>query len=222
MIKNNEDSPITRIIGHAHAASGLLHVAAATLACYEKLLLSAASKPLPWLSTHTRTANVHIASLNGKEASIAVQEHHAQQSRNSFLLQSKPTLFVYSGADKQAVLAALTSNTCCQEGAAKLVLVAHDSRRIIETTSTAKHFLTQKLTTPLPNGIYFHEQPLAGDIGFVFTGALTTYPKMGWKLLTLWPQLLDEMTQEITSLSDITDCLYQLQEKTAPLNMFEE
>ncbi|HLB41869.1 MAG TPA: beta-ketoacyl synthase N-terminal-like domain-containing protein [Gammaproteobacteria bacterium] len=230
---SHRNSPITQAFGHAHAASGLLHIAAAILACHEKLLISSAMKPLPWLANQQRAVNLSLTTFLGKETTLQITEEKPQQTRVSLLTQSIPRLFIYSGIDKNDILKNLKINpqewrekaqsiasaTFLQE--AKLILVAHDVQELTKQQQLAIHYLNQEMSV-FPQGIYFYEKPIGGELAFVFTGALTTYPKMGQKLIAHWPQLLAELTKEVKSLSDITNRLYQLEENNASLTMLEE
>ena len=57
-----DDSPITHRFGHAHAASGLIHVIGAALACHEKKLPTKEHVAIPWLSAkdNQRSATISL------------------------------------------------------------------------------------------------------------------------------------------------------------------
>ena len=66
---------ITPLVGHSHAASGLLHVATAVLACYYRAQPAGiGNKAIPWHSSQKRTAGVTINALGGESSRIIVEE----------------------------------------------------------------------------------------------------------------------------------------------------
>ncbi len=64
-----EHTALTQQFGHAHAAAGLLHVAAAAL-CVKHGLYLGATPPAPWLAAGPRTAQVQVDALGGQSAGV--------------------------------------------------------------------------------------------------------------------------------------------------------
>ena len=106
---------LTQQFGHAHAASGLLHVAAAALCVKHGLYLSS-TPPAPWLAAEPRTAEVQIEALGGQTAAVtlsgvgpAVPVGHDPED----IAQ----IHVFSGADAAGVAAALGRGEESESGA---------------------------------------------------------------------------------------------------------
>src|SRR5581483_5742432 len=92
------DNPgLSKLFGHAHAASGLLHVAAAALACSKRALPAPEDGPEPWTSAGERALAVEVAGLGGGRSRVVVKEDAA--SASGLLLEPAPRVHVYSGAD---------------------------------------------------------------------------------------------------------------------------
>ena len=124
------NSALTSQFGHAHACSGLLHVAAAALACHHRMQPSAPSPAQPWLPTRDgRIAEVRVAALGGQSGVVMLHSDPAAPPVVPDGLP-QPALFVYSGADRAAVLRALAGRNAAHAGPAKLVLVAEDHDQI--------------------------------------------------------------------------------------------
>lgn len=218
-----DDSPVNALFGNAHAASGLLHVAAAALACQEKLLPNGKTNMLvPWAAGEkTRMAKVITQALGGQQATLYVKEGH---SKNDRFTHSKPFIQMYAGKDPQAVLMALKTGIPSERGPAKLTIVAHDEAELRQRQQQAVQFLTDRIAgadVRAVEGVYFYEKPLAGKLAFVFTGATTSYKGMGLDLLLRFPDLLHDLATNVPSVQTIINQLYQC-EAINNLNMFEE
>ncbi|MGQ0802203.1 MAG: beta-ketoacyl synthase N-terminal-like domain-containing protein [Pseudomarimonas sp.] len=98
----------------------------------------------------------------------------------------------FSGINKQAVIAALQSGIETLAGPARLVLVTTDAQ-FEDTCARALAHLERG--TPAGNGVHFHEQPIVGEIAFVFAGAGASYHGMGRALLQHVPSLIDRLAE---------------------------
>jgi PfaB family protein len=187
---------ITPLTGHAHAASGLLHVATAALACHYKALPAGLNnKALPWMSSGTRSANVTINALGGESATVIVKEDK-NTACGHLLADSIPRLHIYSGNDQKDVLENLDKDFESDTGPARLVLVAKDKALLQELTQLAKILLEKKRNTKnisLGKGIYYCSQPVKGELAFVFTGPAGAYPHMGRDLFLAMPEVVEQV-----------------------------
>lgn len=193
---NLADSCVTPIVGHAHAASGLLHVATAALACYEQLLPAKVTRqPIPWVTDlhNKRTAQVNIDALGGIKNTIILQEYDSKPRCSSLAKIHKPLIKVYSGKDRSEILQALLKQQTSNIGPARLVIVGRDKAELIKQYEIAQQWLQATDNQVVPAGMYFRSQPLEGELAFVFTGATTSYPGMGCDLLLNFPQLLTKL-----------------------------
>ncbi len=73
---DDEQMNLSPLFGHAHAASGLLHIAAATLACYYRFLPTGnGNQAVPWQASQaSRSARISIQALGGESATVLLTE----------------------------------------------------------------------------------------------------------------------------------------------------
>lgn len=221
----SDKSTVTQLFGHAHAASGLLNVAAAVLACHERLLPATKADIIkPWAAANTRQALIEINTLSSQTDSIFIKEHE-DNSRISALAKPLPKIYFYTALDKSGIISALKAGitqSAMNNMPTKLAIVAQTEQELQSKQQTAMAWLQRDMPNqPLPDGIYFREKPLNGELAFVFTGATTSYPKMGLDLLLHFPELVDRLAKEIKTLPDIIHHLNTLNEKVS-ISMFEE
>jgi hypothetical protein len=119
---------LTPLFGHAHAASGLLHVAAATLACRHQARPPDApgGQAAPWLAAgEPGTACVAVEALGAAEAELelAVPTLGAPQR---LLLRPPPRVFCFCGHDDAEVRERLRGGSESRHGAVRLSIVAAD------------------------------------------------------------------------------------------------
>ena len=161
-------------LGDAGAADTLLRIAGATLALHQRRGLDGQ----PWLAAKRRGWALP-APLNGS----IIREAEGQRPRSD---HARQRLWVYAGANRAAVIAALRANQSGGDGPARLVLVAS----AIELDGL-RHRALAHLQDGAAAGprIHYRDQPLAGRLAFAFAGAGASYPGMGRDLLIQLPQL---------------------------------
>jgi acyl transferase domain-containing protein/3-hydroxymyristoyl/3-hydroxydecanoyl-(acyl carrier protein) dehydratase len=185
------------LFGHAHAASGLLQVAAAAVACrYRVQWPDEAGASGPWTTTvPDPSIEVSVTPMLGGTRSVTLHADRQTPPRSAWT-EDVPRLHVFSGADRREVLTHLTARRSSSEGPARLVLLATESQldaraeeaqRILETSAPAAAGVR------LADGIFFRERPIGGDLAFVFTGPAGAYRGMGRDLLLAFPELLDKL-----------------------------
>ncbi|MBW2418425.1 MAG: acyltransferase domain-containing protein [Deltaproteobacteria bacterium] len=189
--------------GHAHAASGLLHLAAAALSIHHRRLPNGK----PWLSNTTRSSRVTVAAMDGRRSVEAwrLVEHAESLPRSERVF---PTLCVFEGRDASAVLEALDegkmSDPSCyattSPAPARLVLVAHDADTLKQRSERARAHIRDG--APPGAGVHFRAEPVRGDLAFVFTSAGSAYHGMGQELLATLPELGDRLARRFDGLSD--------------------
>ena len=190
---------ITRQFGHAHAASGLVHTAAAAVLLHHRvgigdvpLLASnpASGSGLPE-GAGPRTVAVEIDAMDGivaRSILLAEASRHPGPSRTG-----APRLHVFSGADAAAVLRSLDVGNESDEGPARLVIVADGEGQLQRRVTRARRHIEDG--HPPGEGVRFQLQPLAGELAFVFTAAGAAYAGMGAQLLRAIPEAVDSVAE---------------------------
>ncbi len=189
---NDDAQSITHLFGHAHAASGLLHVAAAATVLHHRVSIGdvplIASNPergsgLPD-GAGPRTVSVETAAMDGivrRSVLLAEATNHVAPSRIT-----PPRLHVYSGADSAAVLEALTARHESSAGPARLVIVARNAEQLADRAARAEQHITHG--KPAGTGVHFAAAPIEGELGFVFTAGGAAYNGMGAQLFRALPE----------------------------------
>lgn len=172
------------VFGHPHAASGLLHLAAAVVALHHRVLPGGA----PWLAAGPRRASIRVAPMEGLEWAGGLVEDPGTRARAPAGL---PRLHVYSGQDQAEVCAALEDGREGEAGPARLVIVSSDEAEYALRRQRARALLRDG--TPPGPGVHFRARPLEGELAFVFAGAGAAYPGMGAELLRALPEIGDQV-----------------------------
>lgn len=184
---------VTRLFGHAHAASGIVHVAAAAVALRHRVAVGGlpliASNPEPGDGLPTgagpRSASVETAAIDGiarRSVLLAEATDHLSPSR-----VASPRLHTFSGADAAGVLSALDAGAESDVGPARLVIVADGPEQFATRSARARQHIQHG--HPAGVGVSFRSSPIDGELGFVFTAGGAAYHGMGAQLLRALPEL---------------------------------
>ena len=198
-----DHTALTQQFGHAHAASGLLHVAAAAL-CVKHGLYFASPRPAPWLAAEPRTAQVQVDALGGQSAGVTLS---SVGPAAAVWLDSVdiPQVHVFSGADAREVRAALARGEESDQGPARLAIVAAPAAfaRQMQAAddSLARNDLPVDGVQALGKGIYWSPVSMAGELGFVFTPAAAAYGGMGRDLFLALPALAGAVVEKFPCLA---------------------
>lgn len=184
--------------GHAHAASGLLHVAAAVASCRHRVLPHPTGPGRPLLLAAAPQVRVTLSGMAESAASLSISGA-PKQLPVPVLLHNPPELLVYSGADREAVMQALASDCPNADGGpARMVVVAVDQRDRQKRLQKAMEWLrgmpSGEVTPPPPGeGLAYADAPVEGTVGALFGGAASAYPGMGRELFLAVPQLAEQL-----------------------------
>lgn len=178
--------------GQAHAATGLLHVAAAALATHQAATLDPGAAELrPVLSgRESLAAKVVVAPFleGARPTTLTVRRHVSPQSHPATTL---PRVCTFAGANRSELAAALRSDAGATAGECRLGFAANTTVEADQLREAALRWLEKGLTTRPPPGIHFHPRPVGGELAFAFTGAAAAYRGMGRELIVGFPELLD-------------------------------
>ncbi|GHH45422.1 polyketide synthase [Streptomyces candidus] len=169
------------LFGRAHAAQGLLAVAVATTALHHRARPRAGTRATA--DPGLRTAHVEVSPLEA--GPVRVQLRAADPG--SWAPDPVPRLYVYSGAHRREVLAALDAGTESREGPARLVIVSDGDPR--PHREAARRWLAEGGVKPA--GVAYRDAPVTGEVAFVYTNGSAAYPGMGRELLLALPGLGD-------------------------------
>jgi acyl transferase domain-containing protein/3-hydroxymyristoyl/3-hydroxydecanoyl-(acyl carrier protein) dehydratase/1-acyl-sn-glycerol-3-phosphate acyltransferase len=215
--------------GKAHAASGLLQVAAAawSLSHGARVTLgglrwgspaAVASRPLsqlpppqtppaagrgvtPWFGERRAEATTRV--FGGTSATLRLAANGAAAPLH---LEPPPRLFVYGGADRGAVLRALDEGRESLQGPARLVLVAASDEERLSRAAIARAHLEKG--GPAPEGVAYRDAPIGGELAFVFTGAAASYVGMGRELALAMPAMTARLGARMSSMEEATAWIF--------------
>jgi acyl transferase domain-containing protein/3-hydroxymyristoyl/3-hydroxydecanoyl-(acyl carrier protein) dehydratase/1-acyl-sn-glycerol-3-phosphate acyltransferase len=188
------------VFGNAHAATGLVHVAAAALALRHGARPNVGGPAMPWFGE--RAVDVSISVL---EAPVATVRLEARDTA-SFVSEAVPRLHVFSGADQTSALASLAAGREGEAGPARLVIVAVDAAELAARADRARRWLDGG--GPAPEGVAFRASPIEGEIAYVFTGAAAAYTGMGRDLTLAMPALAAAVNARCGEMDASTAWLY--------------
>ncbi len=190
----------TENFGKAHAAQALLQVAAAAAAIRHGGLPQAGAHAFPWLGR--RMADVRSRTWSGDERLVKVKSADAAVA---WAAERPLEMFLFAGADRNEVLSALREDRRGSSGPARLAIVcapsAYEAKKV-----AAIHRLEQG--GPTPEGIFWRETPIDGDLAFVFTGAAAAYPGMGKELALAVPELAERLSKRLRGIGTATRWVY--------------
>lgn len=191
------DSPVLSGLGHAHAASGLLHLALATLALQRRVLPGTGDPAVPLLSgpkpVHLRVDN---ASLAGERCQWWLGPGNDAARRP--LQPAQQQLYRYAAESRSALQQRLQDDARGGDGNCRLAIVATPQTLPARRQQALAALASGASMAPLARrGIHFREQPLAGELAFAYTGAAAAYPGMGRELLLNQPALADGLSDRL-------------------------
>ncbi|MHB1045578.1 MAG: beta-ketoacyl synthase N-terminal-like domain-containing protein [Thermoanaerobaculia bacterium] len=185
LLSGERPTSLVSRFGHAHAASDLVHVAAAALSLHHRRLPGGR----PWLPSGASARTARVAIPNGPSIRLTEAEAHPRRGEDD-----ATRLRCFAGPDRAAVIDALRSGRegLGAEGAARLVLVARDGSFEDVRARALSHLETG---APAGPGIHFRERPVGGEVAFVFAGAGAAYRGMGRDLLERLPGLATSLAR---------------------------
>jgi acyl transferase domain-containing protein/3-hydroxymyristoyl/3-hydroxydecanoyl-(acyl carrier protein) dehydratase len=203
---------LTALFGHAHAASGLLHAAAAVLACRHAALPPGVpdAPARPWLpaspSTRAgRLASVAMTALGGQSTVLHVRADDASPPE-PLALGPVPRLHVFSGDDRAGVIRSLVAGRQSREGPARLAVVAGTGQELAARLARAQAFLERGAAPG--DGVYFRERPIRGELAYVFAAPAGAYRGMGRELLLARPDLVGALASRFRRLREAAGWVY--------------
>jgi acyl transferase domain-containing protein len=173
------------LFGRAHAAHGLVAVAAAATAVLHQAIPRSGELAVP--VSGSMSAAVVVDPLGAGPAHARLRPGGPAQAWTAGPAQR---LRVYSGANRAAVLEALAAGRESATGPARLAMIAGGQQDQAERAEAAARWLAQH--GPRPDAVAYRDAPLGGQVAFVFTNGSAAYPGMGAELALAFPDLAAE------------------------------
>ncbi len=224
---------LTSLVGHPHAASGFLHVAAAIVACHHRARPVTEPAPRqrrlasPWLGSGQRRAEVVIEALGGQRSTTLVAEDGDARPGSLAPAAGFPQIFMVSGETRAEISSRLRQGDWDVPGEpfdqrpARLTLVAADRRQLEERRRQAVRLLDGEEPGRIA-GIFYRDRPLNGELAFTFPGAAAAYRGMGRELLLALPELLDALGRRMSDMRQAAGWVYDQQPPREPLSPLDK
>ncbi|ODS52940.1 MAG: hypothetical protein ABS36_15935 [Acidobacteria bacterium SCN 69-37] len=192
---------VTSRFGHAHAASGLLHLAAGVLAC-ERAMRPSRAAAHPWIAPRSeRRLIVRVSAFDGETATCTVRAGDRQAS------PSPGPIVVLIGATDARDLGRLLredgSRSRVLPGAPlRLAIVADDEVRLRASVERVCRQI-EAGDEPAGEGVWYSRRPTGGRVAFAFPGAAAAYAGAGRELLASLPELAECLAVHVPDLADL-------------------
>jgi len=205
---------LTPRFGHAHAAAGLLHLAAAVVCC-ERRLRPVSTMAAPWLPNRgVWGARVSMTALAGGRLELYVRADSTTQPVATKHAPS-PQLEVYSAPTRAELIrrVAAGDGDDGSRGTVRLAIASPEGHRPGRMRARAvealRHAVASDGITVLDDGIYFAERPIEGEVAFVFSGPAGAYTGMGHDLVQAFPELIDRVQLRFANLREAAGWIYE-------------
>lgn len=199
------ESEVTARFGHAHAASGLLHVAAGAIMTQLGVDLDrdgAWPAPRHRDAVHTRTT---VAAFSGATVSV---ELVAPSTTTGVISAVDVPLFQCYSADTLAALAeAVSTERTSFDGEARLALIASSELDLQGLREYAIAELSEG-RIPVAPGLFFGQDQNEGEVAFCYTGAAAAYPGAARDLLMAFPKIGHNLTERFAGTPKLAADLY--------------
>ncbi|HCW77616.1 MAG TPA: hypothetical protein DG084_00750, partial [Gemmatimonadetes bacterium] len=205
LVPEEGESEVTARFGHAHGASGLLHIASGAVMAQLGVMLDAEGAwPAPRRKDTAHT-HVSIRSFMGLEGEVFLRA----PDRTTDLISPVDvplTQFFASGTLSDlgsAVLAGRQSS----EGEVRVALVGRTEEDIERLAAYAGQELMSGREPNAP-GIFFGSGQHDGEVAFCYTGAAAAYPGAGRDLLMAFPEIGHDLTERFAGTPKLASDLY--------------
>jgi acyl transferase domain-containing protein/3-hydroxymyristoyl/3-hydroxydecanoyl-(acyl carrier protein) dehydratase len=172
------------LFGRAHAAHGLVAVAAAATAVRHQAIPRPGEVAIP--VSGGLAARATVEPLGADPVSVRLRSPGPPEP---WATGPAPHLRLYSGADRAAVLEALAAGRESASGPARLAIIAGGPGDEPGRAEAARRWLAHE--GPRPDAVAYRDAPLGGETAFVFTNGSAAYPGMGAELALAFPELAE-------------------------------
>jgi acyl transferase domain-containing protein/3-hydroxymyristoyl/3-hydroxydecanoyl-(acyl carrier protein) dehydratase len=186
LVPGSGESEVTSRFGHAHGASGLLHVAAGAISAHLGVAIDgqgAWPAPRRQDAAHSRVA---VESFSGLRSTVELRSPERTMSAISPV--PAPTARFFAAESTTGLAEALESGAESFEGSVRLAIVGRTDDELEERSAWAAAELRADRPVKAP-GVFFGEGTPEGEIAFCYTGAAAAYPGAARDLLLAFPRI---------------------------------
>lgn len=176
--------------GHAHAASGLLHVAAAVAGLQHGIALQPGEDTPTWLP-HTegvRHAQVMVEDMSGERAGVCLRSSAPCPA----VMDREMAFEYYAATDRAGLIEKIELRQCGGEGSIRAAIVCQ--RCDIEARRQSLVESLQAGGTPGPEEGFFADKAIEGEVAIVLNGSAAAYAGCSEELLLAVPSLYERLS----------------------------
>lgn len=198
-------SEVTARFGHAHGASGLLHVAAGAITAHLGAEIDEAGAwPAPRRLDGVHTT-VRAESFTGRSAIVDLA---APEKTATAIAPVEVPVIHFHAADSVGELAAtVAAGVESYSGSVRLALVGRTEEEVAKLRAHAANELSEGRTPAAP-GLFFGEGSPTGEVAFCYTGAAAAYPGAARDLLLAFPKIGHNLAVKFAGTPRLADTLY--------------
>jgi acyl transferase domain-containing protein/3-hydroxymyristoyl/3-hydroxydecanoyl-(acyl carrier protein) dehydratase len=199
------ESEVSARFGHAHGASGLLHVAAGAVAAHLGATIDRAGAwPAPRHRdlVHTRATTT---SFTGREASVTISASGAPV--DAIAPVDAPVIHFHAADSMTDLAADLVAGVQNYHGRVRVALVGKTPAEVDRLGEYAATELGEGQTPAAP-GLFFGEGSPEGEVAFCYTGAAAAYPGAARDLLLAFPSMGHNLAARFAGTPQLAATLY--------------
>lgn len=195
-------SPVTARFGHVHAAAGLLHVAAAIIACRGRMKPENGAAR-PWLRPAPLRVGVRMAALGGATEHLAVE---SSMVIHPAVPPPATRLRWFAASDRATLCDRIRRGKDGGQGPVRLAFACPAGQQD-ETLSHALAVAEDRAAAA--PGIHFRDHPLGGGLAWAFTGAAAAHDGMGREMFLSMPDIGHAVMARFPELAHTAARLYR-------------
>jgi PfaB family protein len=199
-------SEITARFGHAHACSGLLHLAAGVVCAATGVRIDKHGA-WPSLRAAEQILQLKVDSFSGRTDTLGLQKDRAGEFVLPIPGAKLPHFRHYAADSLNALQQSVEADEEQLEGDLRLAIIAETEANLEHLRSNTLEQL-QAGKEPQGPGIYFGKGKQDGEIGHCFTGAAAAYPGAGRQLLLAFPEIAQRLAERFDGTEALGQKLY--------------
>jgi acyl transferase domain-containing protein/3-hydroxymyristoyl/3-hydroxydecanoyl-(acyl carrier protein) dehydratase len=180
------ESEVTARFGHAHGASGLLHVAAGAITAH---LGATVDRAGAWPAPRRQdTVHTSVSTVSFSGVGLDVELAAPAETIGGISPVAVPAVRFFAAASKADLADAIEARRESYTGAVRIAFVGASEDQFEKLFAWAASGLRDGKAPAAP-GIFFGEGVPEGEVAFCYTGAAAAYPGAGRDLLLAFPKI---------------------------------